>query len=152
MLKKTWLRIIIVLVVLAAVLGVYFRYLHARVLTALIRAPYPASGVIRGFSLNWDSLQRLAPGSGDWPITWADDDNQYTIWGNGGGFGGTDSDGRVYMGFGRIEGPKDNYQAFNVWGGKDAEESGPVWRQILRFNLGGWPDLYVALRHELRHR
>jgi hypothetical protein len=84
-------------------------------------SPYPPSPVIAGYELDWRTHQRLAPGSGDWAITWADDDHQYTAWGNGGGFGGTEVDGRVYLGFARVEGPKDDYQAHNVWGGKAPE-------------------------------
>jgi len=84
-------------------------------------APYPPSPVIAGVSYSWSSHVQLAPGSGDWGTTWAADDHLYTAWGNGGGFGGTDEDGRVYMGFGRIEGPGDDNLAVNVWVGKDAE-------------------------------
>ena len=62
-----------------------------------------------------------APGSDNWPTTWADDGHLYTAWGDGGGFGGTNSDGRVSLGFARLEGASDNYQAFNVWGGKNPE-------------------------------
>jgi hypothetical protein len=54
-------------------------------------------------------------------VTWADDGHQYTSWGDGGGFGGTNSDGRVSLGFARVEGNAQSYQGFNVWGGKDGE-------------------------------
>lgn len=84
-------------------------------------APYPDSKVIDGFELDWTSHQRGADGSGDWGITWADDDHQYTAWGNGGGFGGSNSEGRVMLGFARIEGDVDDHQGINVWGGADAE-------------------------------
>jgi len=84
-------------------------------------APYPSSDEITGVSFDWSIYQTLAPGSDIWPITWADDDNQYTSWGDGGGFGGTNNDGRVSLGFARVEGDFDNYQGFNVWGGKNAE-------------------------------
>ena len=84
-------------------------------------APYPDSEVIEGFELDWSSHYRAADGSGDWGITWADDDHQYTAWGNGGGFGGSNVDGRVMLGFARIEGDVDNQKAYNVWGGANAE-------------------------------
>jgi len=84
-------------------------------------APYMPSEVIEGIELDWSSHHRAADGSGDWGITWADDGHQYTAWGNGGGFGGTNSEGRVMLGFARIEGDADNQQAFNVWGGANAE-------------------------------
>ncbi|HEY1379047.1 MAG TPA: serine hydrolase [Gemmataceae bacterium] len=82
--------------------------------------PYPPSPVIRG--VTWapkDTFVRLAPGSDNWPLTWADDDHQYTSWGDGGGFGGTNEDGRVSLGFARVEGPAAGYRGVNVWGGKD---------------------------------
>jgi len=54
-------------------------------------------------------------------MTWADDGHQYTAFGDGGGFGGTNSDGRVSLGVARVEGPSPGYTGYNVWGGKDAE-------------------------------
>jgi hypothetical protein len=83
--------------------------------------PYPNSSAITAIRFNWSTHVRLAPGSDNWPVTWADDDHQYTAWGDGGGFGGTNSDGRVSLGFARIEGPRNNYTGFNVWGGKAPE-------------------------------
>ncbi|MHC4725959.1 MAG: serine hydrolase domain-containing protein, partial [Planctomycetota bacterium] len=50
-------------------------------------APYPSSPVIK--SIEWapvDTIIRRASGSDNWPITWADDDNQYTAYGDGWGF------------------------------------------------------------------
>jgi hypothetical protein len=72
-------------------------------------------------SFDWVTHRRLAPGSDNFPVTWSDDDHQYTSWGDGGGFGGTDTDGRVSLGFARVEGGKDTYTGFNVWGGKNPE-------------------------------
>ena len=66
-------------------------------------------------------MNALAPGSDNWAITWADDDRQYATWGDGGGFGGTNSDGRVSLGVARIEGDANSPTMGNVWGGKDAE-------------------------------
>ena len=43
-------------------------------------------------------IKHAAPGSDNWATTWADDDNQYTVWGDGGGFGGTGQVGRVLYG------------------------------------------------------
>ena len=85
------------------------------------RAPYPPSPVIAEISFDFSSRDRRAPGSDNWPITWADDGHQYAAWGDGGGFGGTNSDGRVSLGVARIEGSSDNYRGYNVWGGKNAE-------------------------------
>ncbi|MGI9488156.1 MAG: hypothetical protein ACR2RF_20205 [Geminicoccaceae bacterium] len=92
-----------------------------RGLTYWPSAPYPVSEVIQGFELDWTSHTRAADGSGDWGTTWADDGHLYTAWGNGGGFGGSNVNGRVYLGFARVEGGPDDYRAFNVWGGHEAE-------------------------------
>lgn len=84
------------------------------------KAPYPTSPVIRDITWHADSLQSAAPGSDLWPVTWGPDDQIYASWGDGGGFGGTNSDGRVAMGFARIEGPPEKFVAVNVNGGKNA--------------------------------
>lgn len=91
-------------------------------------AVYPESTFITGIEFNMSTVKNTCPGNGkkadhsdNWTITWADDGHQYTSWGDGGGFGGTNSDGRVSMGVARIEGSKDSYSGYNVWGGKDPE-------------------------------
>lgn len=84
-------------------------------------APYPPSEVIQGIEFDFSTHRRLAPGSDNWQLTWADDGHQYAPWGDGGGFGGTNSDGRVSLGVGRVEGTWDDYRGYNVWGGKNAE-------------------------------
>ncbi len=84
-------------------------------------APYPPSPVIGGIEFDWSTRQRRAPGSGDWSVTWADDDRQYAVWNDGGGFGGSDVVGRPPLGIARIEGAKDDYRGSNVWGGANAE-------------------------------
>jgi hypothetical protein len=82
--------------------------------------PYPQSDAISGATWDFAGLVRLAPGSDLWPTTWGSDDQVYTSWGDGGGFGGTDADGRVSLGFGRIRGSPPNPEGENVWGGKGA--------------------------------
>lgn len=82
---------------------------------------FPPSPVVSGITFNFATLDERAPGSDNWAITWADDDHQYTTWGDGGGFGGSDDSGRVSLGFARVEGPKNSYQGINVWGGYNAE-------------------------------
>lgn len=84
------------------------------------KPPYPESPVIRSVEFDWSTHKRDAEGSDNWQLTWADDDHQYGAWGDGGGFGGTNSDGRVSLGVARIEGPWQNYTGVNVWGGKNA--------------------------------
>jgi hypothetical protein len=86
-----------------------------------LKPPYPASRVITDVIWQFDTQVRLAPGSDLWPVTWARDGHVYTSWGDGGGFGGSNSDGRVSLGFAKIEGPPEGFTAVNVWGGKNAE-------------------------------
>jgi len=89
--------------------------------TEAATAPYPASKVITGVTFQWASLKYYAPGSDNWAITWSDDGHQYTSFGDGGGFGGTNTDGRVSLGLARVEGTADAYKGVNRWGGKSAE-------------------------------
>lgn len=85
--------------------------------------PYPPSPVIESVTWDFANLVRLAPGSDLWPTTWAADGNIYTSWGDGGGFGGTNRDGRVSLGFARIEGSPPNFTTANVWGGRNPENT-----------------------------
>jgi hypothetical protein len=62
--------------------------------------PYSKSTAITSFNLDWNSLQRKAPGSDNWAATWASDGLIYTTWGDGGGFGNV----RVSLGFARLSG------------------------------------------------
>jgi hypothetical protein len=121
--------------------------LAARV-AVVAAAPYAPSPVIAGMKLDWSTHQRHALGSDNFQLTWAGDDHQYGAWGDGGGFGGTNSDGRVGLGFARVEGGWDDYKGFNVWGGKDHENpaqfTGKSWGTIcVKGVLYSWvvPDL-----------
>lgn len=104
--------------------------------------PYPDSLVARGIFLDWSTHQRHAPGSDNFQLTWSDDDHLYGAWGDGGGFYGTNGNGRVGLGFARVEGNRDDYRGFNVWGGFEAQNSatfeGKSWATI---SLEG--DLYM---------
>jgi hypothetical protein len=79
--------------------------------TASARAsavPYPPSPVITG--IRWapkESIVRKAPGSDNWPLTWADDDHLYTAYGDGRGFEPF-VPSKLGLGFARVEqGPAD---------------------------------------------
>jgi hypothetical protein len=54
-------------------------------------------------------------------MTWSNDGNQYAVWGDGGGFGGGENDGRASLGVARIEGDGRNYAGVNRFGGKHGE-------------------------------
>lgn len=95
-------------------------------LTKWIQTPYPKSHRYRGVEFFDQTRRTDAKGSDIWPITWADDDHQYTAYGDGAGFGVTSpreqsGPARVSLGVARIEGDWKNYQGQNVWGGKNAE-------------------------------
>jgi hypothetical protein len=89
-----------------------------------------AQGAITGITFDWSGYRQLAPGSDNWPLTWCEDDHQYTSWGDGGGFGGTNTNGRVSLGFARVTGDHAAMQTTNLWGGfdpvVDAEFNGKV--------------------------
>jgi Domain of unknown function (DUF4185) len=90
-----------------------------------ISAPYPQSGTITSVSWDFAHVTQIAFGSDIWPVTWASDDNLYTGWGDGIGFGTFDfneqwsSPKRASMGFSRISGGPTNFTAINVWGGEN---------------------------------
>ena len=67
-------------------------------------------------SIEWappETIRRAAPGSDNWPMTWADDGSLFTAYGDGWGF-----DPRVpkklSLGFARITGGPDDFAAENV--------------------------------------
>ena len=96
---------------------------------------HPPSRVIA--SIEWDlkNLIRLAPGSDLSPVTWGTDGHLYASWGDGGGFGGTNRDGRVSLGFGRMEGSPQILCEVNIWGGERRTPRRDVHRQIERDSL-----------------
>lgn len=79
--------------------------------------PYPRSDLLTGITFDQNTLQRDAEGSDIWCCTWAADGNLYATWGDGGGFGGTDQNGRVSLGVARITGLPPQWRGANVWGG-----------------------------------
>ena len=87
--------------------------------------PYPPSPAVPGITFDRNTLRLEAPGSDLWPVAWAADDTLYTAWGDGGGFGGSNKDGRVSFGFGRVDGGPRDYRGVNVAGGKGAAHPAP---------------------------
>lgn len=79
--------------------------------------PYEHSDSVTSVQFDWSTFKELAPGSDIWPITWSNDDNMYTAWGDGGGFGGDNQLGRVSLGVAKITGTWDTYENQNIWGG-----------------------------------
>jgi CubicO group peptidase (beta-lactamase class C family) len=67
-----------------------------------VRAPYPPSTVIRGARFSTE-IGRVAIDSDNWPLTWGEDDAQYTSYGDGFGFEPFVPH-KLGMGFARITG------------------------------------------------
>ena len=77
-------------------------------------APYPPSPVISG--IEWapvETMTRRARGSDNWPLTWADDDQLYTAYGDGKGFEPF-IDVKLSMGLAKISGPAEDFEVANV--------------------------------------
>ena len=77
-------------------------------------APYPPSKAIVG--LTWApraAIVRKAKGSDNWPLTWADDDRQYTAYGDGWGFEPL-LPIKLGLGFARVEGAPSGFKGENI--------------------------------------
>lgn len=77
-------------------------------------APYPPSPLIA--SIEWaapDTVIRKAKGSDNWPITWGDDDQLYTAYGDGNGFEPFINE-KLSLGLARIEGSAANFLGVNL--------------------------------------
>ena len=77
-------------------------------------APLPPSPVIA--EIQWapqESILRLAKGSDNWPMTWADDDAIYTAYGDGNGFEPFVPH-KLSMGFARVEGAAGSPHGINL--------------------------------------
>lgn len=89
-------------------------YLINPLMDAYNEPPYPMSNIIREVKFAPDSLIiRKACDSDNWPITWADDDNQYTAYGDGWGFE-PKVDKKLSLGLAKIVGNPDNFQGINI--------------------------------------
>jgi CubicO group peptidase (beta-lactamase class C family) len=93
------------------------RYVIAPVVRSIAKprdAPYPPSAVIK--AIRWapkDSIVRKARGSDTWPLTWGDDDAQYTAYGDGNGFDPPVPD-KLSLGFARVVGPPEDFAGINI--------------------------------------
>ena len=76
------------------------------------RGPYPPSPVIARLVFEPD-VRRAAIDSDNWPITWGDDDAQYTSYGDGWGFEPR-VEKKLGMGFARITGSAADFRGMNV--------------------------------------
>lgn len=81
-------------------------------------APYPCSQHITGMKVDWSSLERHGRGSDNWPLTWADDDAQYTNWGDGFGWNRFRGEiGQRSFGVSRLQGPPARTEGHDIYEG-----------------------------------
>jgi CubicO group peptidase (beta-lactamase class C family) len=76
--------------------------------------PYPPSKAIA--SITWaekEAIIRKAKGSDNWPLTWAEDDQLYTAYGDGRGFKPL-VPRKLGLGFARIEGSPPSFRGVNI--------------------------------------
>lgn len=76
--------------------------------------PYPPSPVIR--EIRWapaNTVMRLAKGSDNWPLTWADDDTLYTAYGDGNGFAPFVA-AKLSLGLARVTGTPPKFVGENI--------------------------------------
>ena len=77
-------------------------------------APYAQSSISVSFDTASKKSYSITSGSDNWPVTWADDDAQYTNFGDGGGFGDS---AKYSQGVAKISGGADNFTGQNLWTG-----------------------------------
>ncbi len=81
---------------------------------AIGTAPYPPGKLIAsvGFESS-DKIKRLEKGSDNWPMTWGDDDQLYTAYGDGWGFD-PKVDFKLSLGLAAIRGDAPDVTAYNI--------------------------------------
>lgn len=89
-------------------------YLVDNLMDAFNAPPYPQSNLIR--EVNFapvNTIIRKGCGSDNWPLTWADDDDMYTAYGDGWGFEPL-TEKKLSVGFAKIEGTPDDFHGINI--------------------------------------
>jgi CubicO group peptidase (beta-lactamase class C family) len=89
----------------------------------VIQAPYPPSPAVRG-AVFGSEIRRAAIDSDNWPLTWGDDDTQYTSYGDGFGFEPY-VEKKLGMGFARITGGPIDFQGVNLRSDGERTGDGP---------------------------
>lgn len=94
-----------------------------------VRSPYPQSNIVA----TWDPVSKvrrfagggiIRDGSDNWPMTWADDNHLYIAYGDGNGFAPYIPN-KLGMGFARIEGTADRFEAVNIRSNVENTSFGP---------------------------
>lgn len=83
-------------------------------MSALVEPPCPPSPVITGVEFSpVNTIVRMAEGSDNWPLTWADDDAMYGAYGDGWGFEPR-TDIKMSLGLARIDGGSEAFTGINI--------------------------------------
>ena len=91
----------------------FFGPIYRYVFEPLMRS-HASSPLIKKVNFAPESkIVRKAIDSDNWPITWGDDDHQYTAYGDGWGFEPR-TEGKLSLGFARIEGAASNFRGINI--------------------------------------
>jgi len=90
------------------------RFLFNPVIEAIEEAPYPQSDLINAVEFaSVESVVRMAHGSDNWPVTWAEDGHLYTAYGDGNGFlPGTEI--KLSLGLCMVEGDPPDIKGSNI--------------------------------------
>ncbi|MBK7904581.1 MAG: hypothetical protein IPJ97_17895 [Proteobacteria bacterium] len=76
--------------------------------------PYPYSTAIVGIDIAaWSSMVSTAEGNDNWPITWADDGELYTAYGDGWGFR-NEVTKKLSLGFAKVTGSPPGIEGLNI--------------------------------------
>jgi len=90
------------------------RFLFNPVIEAIEEAPYPQSDLIKGVEFApAESVLRMAHGSDNWPVTWAEDGHLYTAYGDGNGFLPA-TEIKLSLGLCRVEGDPPDIKGSNI--------------------------------------
>ncbi|MDA1191963.1 MAG: hypothetical protein O3A46_09815, partial [Candidatus Poribacteria bacterium] len=80
-----------------------------------VNDPYPASEVVK--RVIWAPVEEIVKdgdGADNWPLTWGDDDAQYTAYGDGWGFKSNRTVEKLSVGVGRVFGTPPDFTAENI--------------------------------------
>jgi hypothetical protein len=94
--------------------------------TSAVTTAFPASTMITGLTWNFTGRSQLAVGSDLWPLTQTTDGSIFGGWGDGGGFTGNNTSGRVSIGFGKMTGTPPSLTGTNLWGSSPSFAQNPA--------------------------
>ena len=92
----------------------FVNYIVNPLMDAFREPPYPMSKIIKEIKFAPDStIIRKATGSDNWPITWGNDNNQYTAYGDGWGFE-PKVEKKLSLGLAKISGDPNDFKGINI--------------------------------------